>query len=110
MIHGITITLINREVRGTDAFGAPIYVNEEVEVENVLVAPLSSSDSVNNTDLVTNYESYQLGLPKGDNHKWENNFVRLWGKVYKVVGVPIGGIEAMIPLEWNKKVTIELYE
>ena len=109
VLQGITIRLYEKTQTGVDAFGRPIYEETPVEVENVLVAPASTDDVKNNTNLSGDKAVYTLGIPKGDNHDWENKTVEFFGKKWKTVGIPLEGIEEMIPLSWNKKVTVEYY-
>lgn len=108
-LQGITIRLYEKTQTGTDAFGRTIYEEVPVEVENVLVAPASTDDVKNNTNLSGDKAVYTLGIPKGDNHDWVNKTVEFFGKKWKTVGIPLEGIEEMIPLSWNKKVTVEYY-
>ena len=44
MIRGIKVTLYEKTQTGTDSFGAPIYEEKPVEVENVLVAEPLTED------------------------------------------------------------------
>lgn len=109
-INGITVTLINKKEVGRDPFGTPIYEDEEVEVHNVLVAPTSSDDIVNQLNLTGRKAVYTLAIPKGDTNVWENQEVRFFGERWCVFGLPLQGIDNLIPLAWNKKVTVERYE
>lgn len=109
-IKGITVTLIDRKVIETDPFGTPVYGDVEIDVDNVLVSPTSSDDVVNTLSLTGRKAVYTLAIPKGDTHDWENQEVRFFGKRWRVFGIPLEGIEDMIPLRWNKKVTVERYE
>ncbi len=109
-IKGTTVTLIsNREV-GRDPFDNPIFEDVEIAVDNVLVKPTSSDDVVNNKDLTGRTAVYTLAIPKGDTNTWENQEVRFFGKRWRVFGIPLQGIEELIPLDWNKKVMVERYE
>lgn len=111
MIKGITVTLYTRTQSGTDAFNRPEYTETPVNVDNVLVAPVSDSGEVLDSLNLTGHELiYQLAIPKGDANEWEGCRVGFFGSVYKVVGEPVEGIEAMIPLSWNKKVKVERIE
>lgn len=110
VIKGITITIIVKEQNGVDGFGKPIYIEREEAVDNVLVQPLSSEDSIAELSLTGKHILYNLAIPKGDNHKWESTEVKFFGKTFRTVGIPVEGIEAMLPLAWNKKVKCELYE
>lgn len=108
-LKGITVTLISKQQTGADPFGTPIYSDVETEVENVLVAPTNSDDVVNNLSLTGRKAVYQLAIPKGDTHDWENVEVRFFGQRWRTFGIPIEGIDELIPLDWNKKVMVERY-
>ena len=109
-IHGIPITLIDKQVVSVDPFGSPVVKDVEILVDNVLVAPATTEDVTNQMSLTGKKISYTLGIPKGDMHDWENKEVRFFGKRWRTVGIPLEGIEELIPLEWNKKVMVERYE
>ena len=109
-MHGIPITLIDKKAVSTDPFGSPVVKDVEILVDNVLVAPATTEDVTSQMSLTGKKISYTLGIPKGDNNDWENKEVRFFDKRWRTVGIPFEGIEAMIPLEWNKKVMVERYE
>jgi len=109
-IKGITVTLISKKETGKDPFGAAIYEDIEIEVENVLVSPTSSTDVLNQQNLTGRTAVYTLAIPKGDTNVWENQEVHFFGKRWRVFGIPLQGIDDLIPLDWNKKVTVERYE
>lgn len=108
-LKGITITLVNRIQTGEDDFGAIIYDDVEISVNNVLVAPTSSDDIVNQMSLTGKKAVYTLAIPKGDTHDWEDKEVLFFGQRWRTFGIPIEGIEELIPLDWNKKVMVERY-
>lgn len=110
LIKGVTITLIQKIKTGYDPLGSPIYEDKEVEVENVLYSPTTSEDIVNNLELYGKKAVYTLAIPKGDNHNWENQEVRFAGQRFRTFGKVTEGIEHLIPLDWNKKVQVEIYE
>lgn len=109
-IKGITVILVDKIETSIDPFGHPIYQEKEIEVENVLVSPTSSDDIVNNLELDGKKAIYTLAIPKGDNHNWENKEVKFFGERFKTFGKVIQGIDELIPLDWNKKVMVEIYE
>lgn len=109
MLKGITVTLYEVEQVGVDAFNAPVYAEKPVEIENVLVVPLSDEEILNTVNLTGKKAKYQLAIPKGDTHEWENRKVKFFNEYWRVVGHPTEGIESMIPLSWNKKVKVESY-
>lgn len=109
-IKGITVTLHEVTKTGEDPLGAPVYEETLVDVENVLVTPTSTDDIVNNTNLYGKKAVYTLAIPKGDEHEWEDRKVTFFGEDWRAFGLTIQGIEANIPLSWNKKVMVEKYE
>ena len=109
-IKGITVTLITKQETGLDPFDNPIYGEITTLVDNVLVSPTSSDDVVNALSLTGRKAVYTLAVPKGDTHNWENAEVLFFGDRWKTFGIPIQGIENLIPLDWNKKVMVERYE
>lgn len=109
-IKGIDVILVEEREIGRDPFNAAIYQETEVLVSNVLIAPASSDDTINSTNLYGKKAVYILGIPKGDGHDWENKKIKFFGQTFKSFGKVTQGIEAMIPLDWNKKVQVESYE
>lgn len=108
-IKGITIILVDKKEVGKDPFKNPIYEDMELEIENVLVAPVSSDDVVNQQSLTGKVAVYSLGIPKKDTHDWEDKEVKFFGQRWRTFGFPIEGIEDLMPLDWNKKVMVERY-
>jgi hypothetical protein len=111
LLKGIPVTLINKSADGKDAFNRPTVTEIRTVVENVLVAPASQTDTAVISELSLNGKRalYQLAIPKGDTHQWEDAEVEFFGERWKTVGYPTMGIEEMIPLDWNKKVLVERY-
>lgn len=110
MLRGITVVLYEETQIGVDAFNRPIVTENAVNVENVLVAPMSDDDIINELNLSGRKAIYQLGIPKGDEHDWENKKVSFFGETFRVIGKPTVGIDEMIPLVWNKKAKVEIIE
>ena len=110
MIKGITVTLIGKEFAGTDPFGAPIFEDKEIVVNNVLVSPTSAEDVINQLTITGKRAVYTLAIPKGDENVWEDQEVRFFGEKWRVFGIPLQGIDELIPLAWNKKVMVERYD
>lgn len=110
LINGIQVTLINEVVTGQDALGNDIYTEVEMTVDDVLVAPTSTDDNIDNTNLWGKTSQYQIAIPKGDTHIWKDQKVRFFGKTWRIFGEAIEGIESNIPLRWNAKWNVEHYE
>lgn len=110
-IKGITVTLINKVSAGRDAFNREIFEEMSEEVENVLVAPLSQTDGeiLNELSLNGKKARYQLAIPKGDTHVWDDRTVVFFGERWRTVGFSTIGIDDLIPLGWNRKVVVERY-
>ncbi|MDT6951837.1 hypothetical protein [Companilactobacillus alimentarius] len=108
-IKGITVILMDKVKDGTDGFGKLLFKEKPIEIQNVLVSPTSTDDVTNELNLTGKKAIYDLAIPKGDTHDWINKKVQFFGKTWRTIGVPLEGIEDMIPLDWNKKVTVEYY-
>jgi len=108
-IHGIPITLIDKQVVSVDPFGSPVVKDVEILVDNVLVAPALSDDVINQLNLTGKKAVYTLGIPKGDTHDWEDKEVEFFGQRWRTFGFVTEGIDDLIPLSWNKKVMVERY-
>lgn len=110
-MRGITVILYDRTETGRDRLNHPIYSEEPVEVENVLVAPMNSTEVLETYNLTGRRASYQMAIPKGDTHDWSaGKKVSFFGETWRIIAIPTEGIEGLIPLSWNKKVQVELYE
>ena len=110
-LKGITITLYDLAQTGTDPLNKPIYAETPVQIGNVLVAPIESTEQLETYTLTGRRAVYQLGIPKGDTHNWTaGKRVSFFGADWRIIGIPTEGIESMIPLDWNKKVQVERYE
>lgn len=110
MLNGIAIQILVKTPNGSDEFNRPTYSEHWETVEDVLVAPSSSDDVVNEMSISGKRINYTLGIPKGDSHEWSHTLVRFFGETFETVGLPMEGIEAMIPLRWNKKISVARYE
>ena len=110
MIKGIMVILVDKISDGVDLFGAPIYRDAEIPVDNVLVTPSTTDDMFNQLNLTGKKAVYTLAIPKGDEHDGEDKEVRFFGQTWRTFGFVTQGIEHLIPLDWNKKVMVERYE
>lgn len=110
VIKGITVVLKSVTQTDVDGFNRPVYTTADVAVDNVLVAPVSDTEVLDTLNLTGRKAVYQLGIPKGDTHDWENRDVVFFGETFRVIGMPTKGIDELIPLAWNKKVKVERIE
>lgn len=109
-MRGITVTLKERVQTGVDSFNRPVYNTANVNVGDVLVGEPSTDEVSNAQTMYGKRVAYTLAIPKGDTHRWEDAVVVLpepFAGTYHTIGYPTAGIEANIPLRWNKKVLIE---
>lgn len=109
-IKGIQVTLYTQTETSTDPFGAPIYSETAVTVDDVLVAPASATEVLDTVNLYGKKAVYTLAIPKGDTHTWADKKVEFFGQAWHVFGIEQEGIEENIPLRWNKKVLVERYD
>ena len=103
--------MITKIVTGSDAFNRPVSTETRTIVDNVLVSPVSQTDVavINELSLNGKQAKYQLAIPKGDTHQWEDAEVEFFGEKWKTVGYSTIGIDHLIPLGWNRKVLVERY-
>lgn len=113
MLKGIDVTLYAAQVVGTDEFNADIYEETPEVVHNVIVAPITATDVIAVNQLYGKKAVYQLYIPKGDAHEWEDKRV-----TFTVGGISFDGRvfgatnayqDSMVPLEWNKQAWVEQY-
>lgn len=109
MLKGISVTLHVRTRTGVDPFNKPIFSDSTVQVDNVLVAPTTNDDIPTALNLDGKKAVYTLAIPKGDNHDWENTTVEFFGESWHTIGFVQGGIDELVPLDWNKKIMVERY-
>lgn len=109
LLKGIPVKLITRTVTGKDAFNRDIVTETTATVDNVLVAPLSQTGDEIISELSLNGKKvkYQMAIPKGDTHTWEDAEVEFFGVRWRTIGFSTIGIEENIPLDWNRKVLVE---
>ncbi|OFI49527.1 hypothetical protein BG261_02810 [Floricoccus tropicus] len=109
-LKGITVILLDKKNVGKDPFKHPIYEDVEIEVDNVLVSPTSADDIINQLSIDGRKAVYTLAIPKGDTNDWENKEVVFFDKKWRTFGIPLKGIDELIPLDWNEKVMVERIE
>ena len=109
MIKGQSIILYEKKQTGTDPLGDPVYEETAVEIPDVLIAPVSSEEAIQDTNFYGVQTVYELCLPKGDDHEWRHKKVSFFGTDWQTVGEPTQYIEDNVPLRWNKKVKVAHY-
>lgn len=109
LIKGIPVVLYERTPAGQDDLGETLYTETPVTVPNVLVTPATADAVVSELQLNGHRLAYELYLPKGDAHTWEGCRVEFFGQQFRVYAPPTEYIEALTPLDWNRKVKVERY-
>lgn len=110
MIKGMPVKLYERILSDTDEFDHPVYTETPVIVENVLVAPASTTEILDALNLTGKKVVYNIAIPKGDSHTWQDCRVDFFGQSWRVIGLPQQGIDENIPGSWNQKWMVERYE
>lgn len=110
MIKGMPVKLYERVLSGTDEFDHPVYTETLVIVENVLVAPASTTEILDTLNMTGKKAVYNIAIPKGDSHTWQDCRVDFFGQSWRVIGLPQQGIDENIPGAWNQKWMVERYE
>ena len=114
-MRGVTVMLYEKTRTGTDPFGAPVWAETPVQVENVLVGEPTSDEITAATDLYGKRIRWMLGIPKGDGHDWRDariDWTDAYGTTHRLrsFGFPITGVEALVPGPWHMKVRVEEIE
>lgn len=109
MLKGIRVLLHVKTLAGVDDFGREEYTDSTVEVDNVLIG-LPSEEDIVSANQMGKHVSYTLGIPKTDAHDWKDTEVEFWGKKFRTIGMPVQGIQGLVPLAWGRNVMVELYE
>ncbi len=109
-MRSMTIKLYEQTQTGVDEFNQPIVEEKAIEVNDVLVAPASTTEIADTLNLTGKKIVYNIALPKGDSHDWEDKKVEFFGETFKTVGFVQQGIEANVPTRWHKKIMVERYE
>ena len=107
MLKGITIQLSVKELMGSDPFGMRTEKETLVDIPGCLVGQPSSDDITQTMEMYGKKIAYVVGVPKGDNHTWEDTDVIIWGERFHTIGFPETGIQENIPLAWGKNVKVE---
>ena len=110
MIKTTSVVLLAETKTGVDAFNRPVYSQTQVTVPGVLIGEPSTDEYNEIWQVHGKHLAYVIALPKGDNHDWIDKDVIVFGKKFHTVGEPTQGIEGNIPLAWNKKVRVAVYE
>lgn len=108
-MRGMTVQLAVTTQTGTDPFGVPVYTEELVDVDDVLVGSPTAEDASETMSLYGKMCAFVLGIPKTDTHDWTDKEVIIFGERFKTIGYPVRGIDANIPLRWNRNVRVEKY-
>lgn len=110
-MRGITVTLYPRELKEYNSIGEAVYEEgEAITVDNVLVSPSTADEILSATNLYGKKAVYTLAIPKGDTNEWEDRRISFFGEDWQSFGIPLEGIDALVPTAWNKKVTVARYE
>lgn len=100
------MTLITRK-QTLDAHHYPITEEVEEVVDDVLIGEPTQAELESTGDVKHERATYMLAIPKGDTHDWQDATVVFWGRRWRQIGRITQGIEANVPLDWNKKVMVE---
>ena len=106
-MRGITVTIHPKVADGTNSIGEAVFdYGTDITVDNVLVAPASSEEILDADNLYGKKAVYTLAIPKGDTNDWQDQWVTFFGLDWQTFGVPLEGIDSLVPTAWNKKVTV----
>ena len=106
-MRGITVTIHPKIFDEYNSIGeAAFEYGEDINVDNVLVAPSTSEEILEADNLYGKKAVYTLAIPKGDANDWQDQWVTFFGLDWQTFGIPLEGIDSLVPTAWNKKVTV----
>ncbi len=105
-MRGITVILHKKQSTGYNSIGEEQFEYQDIPVDNVLVAPSTADEILDADNLYGKKAVYTLGIPKGDEHDWQDQWVTFFGLDWQTFGIPLEGINNLVPTAWNKKVTV----
>lgn len=108
-IRGVSVSLTVKTPDGVDALGCARYTETSVQVDNVLIAPVSAQEATETQNLTGRRAVYELHIPKGDAHVWEDTTVSFWGDVWRTIGPVKEYHEHLTPGPWNRSIQVERY-
>lgn len=109
MIRGMPVILYDRVQTGVDDFNAPVYQESPVNIENVLICPVSAEAVADGIQMYGKRAEYELCIPKGNTNVWEDRTVEFFGRKWRTFGPALEWIDASVPLAWNKRIKVEWY-
>lgn len=109
-MRGITVVLHQKTLTGYNSIGEAQFLYQDIPVDNVLVAPSTAEEILETDNLYGKKAIYTLGIPKGDTHDWQDQRVTFFGLDWQTFGIPLEGIDNLVPTAWNKKVTVMRHE
>ena len=108
-MKGMTVQLVVPTITGYDPLDNPIVSETLVDVNDVLVGQPTTDDVNSSISLYGKRCDFVLGIPKTDNNEWTDRDVIIFGDRYHTIGYPMRGIDANIPLRWNRNVKVMRY-
>lgn len=106
-MRGITVTIHPKQSSGHNSIGEAVFTyGQDIEVENVLVSPSTAQEILDADNLYGKKAVYTLGIPKGDTNDWQDQLVTFFGLDWQTFGIPLEGIDHLVPTAWNKKVMV----
>ena len=109
-----SVGLYVKQQSGTDEFGRPVYTETLETVPGCVVGTFAQANAAqdisNEMNLSGHRIVWQIFIPKGDTHTWENADVCIRGQRFRVTGVPVQAFVDMPHIPCDKLVSVEAYE
>ena len=105
MIRGEDVTVLRKSASGTDAMGEPDITWESETVPDVLWSQAESERLSDGTRPGGTDDTVTFHFPKAYTDDLSGCRISVQGRIYDVLGDPIGYIPAITPGKWNRTVT-----
>lgn len=99
---GMAITFIKQVANGVDALNDPTYTTQNIEVDDVLIAPITEPANAREAQaLEQSRDQVRVHLPKTNTQDISNSSFVYEGKTFKVDSASVQFMDANTPTRWN---------
>lgn len=100
---GTTLTFVKKVASGTDSLNNPTYTDQEIEIEDCLIAPIVEPTNLREQQAIDqNREQVRIHLPKETTEDVSGSSVEWDGKVFTLDSDSVVYMEGNTPTRWNR--------
>ena len=100
---GMAIVFSKQVANGTDALNDPVYISQDITIEDVLVAPITEPANAREAQaLEQSRDQVRVHLPKADATDISDSIFTYDGKVFTVDSASVKFMDGNTPTRWNR--------